>query len=154
MGCRKGRAALKGGLHINRAGRRDALNSRLAGCTKRPAAEQGGPADCTLVLSCTTERAGGCTKRRAGGLHNRAGRRAALKGGPAGCRKRRAAEQGGPAGCRTGRAAHIYLPAGCSKRAGRSIAGRTVLKLIILASFRRSSRYTKRRTVRCKGGLH
>ena len=97
----------------------------------------------------------GCTKGRAGGLHisvelhNRAGRRAALKGGPAGCTterpagctKGRAAQQSGrrtalksgptdcikgragglqkTARCRTGRAEHIYVPAGCRK--GRAV---------------------------------
>ena len=94
------------------------------------------------MLSCTT-----------------AGRRAALKGGPAGCRKRQAAEQGG---------LHIYTCRRAVEKGGsfdsrtdcvknyffsqlqmfialynmaeRSMQGRTALNIIEIASFRRSSR--------------
>jgi len=66
----------------------------------------------------------GCTTERPAGCTKgwaaqQSGRRDALKSGPADCRKRQAEEQGGPASCRTGRAAHIYVPAACRK--GRAV---------------------------------
>jgi len=82
----------------------------------------------------------GCTSGWAAQL--RAGRWAALKGGQASNRTERAAEKG--------RVAHKCE---LQKRAGRSIPGQIASKIITFASFRRSSRYTKWRTVRWKGGL-
>ena len=79
--------------------------------------------------------------------------------GPVGCTSGRTAQQSGPVGCTKDRAGWLQIRTGCTtewagrlqKRAGRSVPGRIALKIITLASFRRSSRYTKWRTVRCKG---
>ena len=60
------------------------------------------------------------------------------------CRKRWAAEQGG---------LHIYACRRAVEKAGPFDSRTDCVKNFILASFRRSSRYTKWRTVRCKGGL-
>jgi len=78
----KRRAGGPGGLEGRVSNSKTWICSGLAGCTKGRAGHQVGSAGCTFVLSCTTE--------RAGGLHQRAGWRATLKGGPAGCTQGRA----------------------------------------------------------------
>jgi len=113
------------------------------------------------------QRAGGPHQRRAAHqvglhisveLHNRAGWRAAHQGWLADCTRagRRAALKGGPAGCRTGRASGLQKRVGCAyirvgalyKTADRSMQGRIALNIIKIASFRRSSRCATWRAVR------
>ena len=54
----KRRAGWPGGLEGRVSNPNTWICNRLAGCTKLRAGHQGGPAGCTLVLSCTTKRAG------------------------------------------------------------------------------------------------
>ena len=161
------RAALKGGP--TQGGPASYTLGRMHNRASRRAALKGGPA--------------GCTTERAGGLHQKAGRRAAQQGGLRNRAGWKAAHQGGLHNRAGRRAAHKYVPAGCTTgwagglpiilAGGRQRNGglhintcrraaekgrpfdtrRTALKIITLASFRRSSRCAKWRTVRCKGGL-
>ena len=111
------------------------------------------------MTGCTKGRAGGCIL---GGLHNRAGRRAALKGGLQNRAGQQAAEKGRAGGlhmntCR--RAAEkdgsfdtradwfknyyfsqLQTFIALYKMADRSLRGRTSFNTIEIASFRRSSR--------------
>ena len=84
-----------------------------AGCTKGRA-NTGRASELHIRADAQQSESTGCTKGRAGGLHNRARRRAAPKGGPTGCTTGRAAQQSGLEGCTSGRAAQQGGPAGCT----------------------------------------
>ena len=130
-----------------------------AGCIKGRA-KTDGPASCTLGRPAQESEPTGCTKGRAAQQSATEGctkRRTAQQSAPEGCIKKRAA-QDEPAGCTTGRAGglqkngglHINTCRRAAEKGGPFDTRRTALKIITLASFRRSSRCAKWRTVRCK----